>query len=266
MIRKLLLAVIPLTFYSCAHTIHYGNVQNVPAFKEADETQVSVGFGTQFSVSGLYATGAYSLNDYLGVIASSNYIFSEGGSQENQTDHKRNGFYGDLGFGFYKPMGSHFIFENYLGYGHGSISNNVNYVETMYEEDPPEEYEIPVHEFSKFKYHKIFNQTSITFFSNNDVFEASYSMRFSQLRYHYIDAQMFNSNTQMYDMGEFDDLLARPNYFIMESQFTTRYKFYNFKVEGYVGYALPVHENTNRFFNFNFGFRYIYTFPLFFKK
>lgn len=247
MIKKILLVSIIIALASCSHTVYMGNIQNIPVFKEEQELQVSTGIGTQVSISSIFVTGAYSINSYLGVIGSANYIFN-GNKEYKHT----NGFYGDLGIGFYKPIGNNFIFENYLGYGHGLLSNKLK-----------DNYD---YEYSKFKYHKFFNQSSISFFSEDNFFESSFSIRLSHVRYHYIDAEVFNNDTQMYDTGEFEDLLAHPNHFFVETQLTNRINFSNFKLEAYLGSTFPKEEFSNRFLNINLGLRYIYTIPLHSKK
>lgn len=101
-------------FSSCSTNMYVSNTVNVPLLKEKGEVKLNVDEND--------AQAAVAVTDHLGIIANGFYKKYEG---KDYFDHS--GKLGEIGFGYFTPLKSNWVFETYAGLGMGSVTKKVSY-------------------------------------------------------------------------------------------------------------------------------------------
>ncbi len=107
--------LIALIFISCA-PLYIPNVVNTPMVKEKKDLNASAHIGT----SGYDFQGAYAITNSIAVILNTSYLKSD---KDSLTDDYHKHLFLETGIGYYKPLGKHFLFDTYCGYGIGKINS-----------------------------------------------------------------------------------------------------------------------------------------------
>ncbi len=110
-----------LTFFisSCGPTYYVPNSQNVPLFTEKGQTHASVRMSGGLYQTGFELQGAHAITEDRAIMLNVHAINLENGG---------GGYFGEAGYGIFKPLGKNFVFETYGGLGYGSL-NNLYYTE-----------------------------------------------------------------------------------------------------------------------------------------
>jgi hypothetical protein len=211
---------ISLLFSNCSKTIYIVNQQNIPSFEKEKEFKASASLGMQGEVGiGGNLNMAYAIDNKFATIAGASFL-SEG------IFLKTNGFYSYLGIGYYKSLNRQFVFESYMGYGHGNIKNNA-YDNTRL--------------FNHISYHNFFNQSSITYKSSDNIFELAFSLRTNQV------LSRFNVLNE-YDLEVYKSIIYDPNSILLEPNLTFRVGFDIIKVEVFISRVIDIKYNNNSVF------------------
>lgn len=114
-VSNYILVVIMLSLAACSPKYYVPNTQNVPLLQAKGQTNLSLaGSGNQFEIQ-----GAHGVSDNIGVMFNGGY-FTGSGEEENG---KGSGVLGEIGVGYFTPIGEHFTFETYGLAGIGSVEN-----------------------------------------------------------------------------------------------------------------------------------------------
>lgn len=207
--KILSIPVLFLTLFSagCTHYYYVPDVQNVPLFKEKDESRVSILIGGGDESSCLEFQGAYALTGEIGIMAG--YMSANGGDKNLHNWAK--GHYFDGAVGYYKSLEHNFIFEFYGGFGAGSEYHEYNYDQSV--------------SSAELSFNKLFLQPSLGFTS--DLIDIAVSSRINYLSFNNIQNNIL-INSPGYE--EVVSLGAR-NYFFLEPAITVRTGWKNVKLQ-----------------------------------
>jgi hypothetical protein len=212
---------------SCSSSIYFLNPHNVSGFEKANEMGASAGIYVQEGAkTNAHLSLSYAVTDHFAVMGSMGYMSKNVLSLVS-------GSYSDIGFGYYKKLRYNIVFESYMGYGYGTL-NNYEFYE------------------SQAKYHKYFNQSSLTLKSNDHFFESVISLRTSGLR------------TNLYNLNEgelvyYDPIIKDPNSYLIEPSIALRYGFSDFKVEFFIIRSIDLTHKSKAVFSQNSaGISFVY--------
>ncbi|GEM_PF-1124024 len=112
--KALLLIFIVSLFFSCTSFIYYPNGINAPLLQEKDELQVNL------AIKGLGGDiqGAYAFSNHFSTQLNINMLDVFG--NEFGVAHNSGQYYGEAAIGYYASITPGFVFEAYLGTGHGT--------------------------------------------------------------------------------------------------------------------------------------------------
>ena len=221
-----------LLLMSCSPA-HVINPHNVPGFTQAKETKISGSFSAQDLIIGEagHINFAHSFTDKFAFI---------GGGSVAQTDWSKM-HYANIGLGYYRPLHKDMVFENYIGYGYGSVRDD----------------KARDHSFFYARYSSVFNQSSLTIRSNNEL-EVVLSWRLSNI-HHY----------NIIDYEGYHNQINNPNTFIIEPGFILRAGD-DLKFEAYLNFLNPISnkskENYGYFSREAVGLGLVYSFKPIDKK
>jgi hypothetical protein len=105
------LIVFLFAFTSCSHYYYIPPTQNIPLFTEKKEIRATASLGGGDEINTFDLQAAYAITNRFAVM--SNFMHGNGGSSSDGGK----GNYIDAGFGYYKPLEKHLIFEIYGGMG-----------------------------------------------------------------------------------------------------------------------------------------------------
>lgn len=115
-LSRYILVITALGLAACSPKYYVPNTQNVPLLRSAGQTNLSLaGSGNQFEIQ-----GAHAVSDNIGIMFNGGYF---AGSGEEENDGKGSGILGELGIGYFTPIGDNFTFETYGLAGLGSVEN-----------------------------------------------------------------------------------------------------------------------------------------------
>ncbi len=212
--------IITSLFLSSCSPVHVINPHNVPGFTQEKETRISGGISVQNYILGVGAhlNFAHSFTDKFAFIA---------GGSTVQTGWS-NIYYANIGLGYYKPLNTNMVFENYIGYGNGRSKD-----------DQTKEYRQ-----LKTRYASVFNQSSITIRSENSTLEGVFSLRLSKIHhYNIVDHYVYATN-------DTNALLKNPDTFLIEPSFILRAGANDLKFETYMNLLALVSNRNNE----NYGY------------
>jgi len=112
--KVLVLGVVSIFISSCGPTYYVPNSQNVPLFTEKGQTHASVRVSGGLYQTGFELQGAHAVSDKNAIMLNLHSMNLENGG---------GGFFGEAGYGLFRPLGKTFVFETYGGAGYGSINN-----------------------------------------------------------------------------------------------------------------------------------------------
>ena len=137
----------------------------------------------------------------------------------------------EAGVGFFKPIGKHFVFETYGGFGQGSVTNNSRIGR------------------STFKLSRYFIQPSIGF--TTPWFDIAASARFCELSYNQLDS----GKTISTDKTELDYITDNKTSLLFEPALTIRggWKYIKCQMQLGLSQNLTNPDFQQEVFNFNLG-------------
>lgn len=195
---------------SCAPDMYIPNMQNIPAFTDKNQFSFNYGF---LSPGGHDIQAAYSITDKFSLMCNSALYSNSGAKGTYKAPSKGSAI--EIGAGYYKPK-KNLIFENYLLFANGKISNGEgNFNGSI------------IQPFGNF-YSNLFrfsNQTSLSF--KNKTLEVSISNRFSLLKYYNISNEPYLFNEV--DMREY--ISSSPYFTFIEPAFTAKLGLKNIKLQ-----------------------------------
>ncbi len=147
--------------FACTHIYYHPNMHNVPMLREKGDIRANVALSQGNEVEATELQAAYAVKNNVGVML--NFI---GGQASGGRKNGRGGYL-EGGAGYFKPLGTHFVFESYGGFGAGSIANFRAYTE--------------VKPFFPIYFGKAFVQPSIGFHSK--IVDAAFSCRVGGVYY-----------------------------------------------------------------------------------
>ncbi len=109
-----LIGIVSVLASSCGPTYYVPNAQNVPLFTEQGQTHASVRISGGLYQTGFELQGAHAITEDRAVMLNVHAINLENGG---------GGYFGEAGYGLFRPLGKHFVFETYGGLGYGSLNN-----------------------------------------------------------------------------------------------------------------------------------------------
>jgi hypothetical protein len=209
-------SILAVFLSSCSHYYYVANVQNVPLFKEKNETQLSGSYGGGDESVSIDIQTAYSITDKIAVMA--NFMHATGGDQSYKNYGKGNYFEGAIGY--FKPVGQYGVFQIYGGLG--GCGQHHEYSSIYYNE-----YEGS----SDLSYIRYFVQPSIgiTF----KALDIAFSTRFCDVYYNKIENNVSGSYYHYNDLYS----LLYSNHFNLEPAFTIRGGWKNIKLQVQAEYA-----------------------------
>jgi hypothetical protein len=115
--------IVLVLFVSGCNPVFYAPTShNLPLFREKHEIHITATGISTDQADGFEGQAAYSITNHFGIIANGSYL-----SGENETKTRSgNGYLGEFGAGYFKPIGENFVFEIFTGGGTGKVSTTNN--------------------------------------------------------------------------------------------------------------------------------------------
>ncbi len=210
-------------------------------FKEKGEVAIDGKFSQGETFVGLEMHSAYALTDHFG--------FQVNGMIWGALDQTF-GALADFGLGYFTPVGEHFVFETYAGYGIGRVQP------TFYNLNTPSGGQYAI-ELEQFKYDRYFIQPAFGYTSKN--LDFIFSTRLNLIDYYgniplYVTPDTDYENLELKELDEF---------YTIDPAMTIRLGWRYFKFTAQAVYLIPLesqHRNFDEFFppfydrlNFNLG-------------
>ena len=191
-------------FTGCISLYYAPNSQNVPMFKEKNETEASLAFQFGTLTLGCDADFAYSVTNHLGLMVNYNHWGAKKRSLLPNSDIEyeisgKNDLI-EVGAGYYLPFQEKFVFEVYGGGGWGGVKN---------------EYESRLE--SKLNYNRYFIQPSCGYY--NKKVNLIFSLRLSGIDYNRIKYDPGIDESDKYDL---EYIIDYPFAMYLEPAFTFR--------------------------------------------
>ncbi len=198
------LPVLLLLFPGCISLYYAPNSQNVPMFKEKNETEASLAFQFGTLTVGCDADLAYSFTNHFGIMANYNHWSAKKRSMLPNSDAEFH-ISGksdliEMGAGYFLPFKDRFVFEAYGGGGWGGVKN---------------EYESQGE--SRLSYNRYFIQPSCSYY--NKKVSLAFSMRLSGIDYRRIT---FDPGIDFFDSYDLEYIIDNPFSLYLEPAFTFR--------------------------------------------
>lgn len=221
--------------FSACNVAYIPNRHNVPLMQEKKDASISI------STTNLQ--GAYAVTDNIAVMG--NVYFRENSWENNPDsnttlnyDYQANRLLGELGVGYYKPLGENAVFELYGGGGLGNIGFELKDSNPIYDRE------------YKANIQKLFIQPDIGF--KSQYFDFVFSTRFSLVNFHDVDTT--NYSISSLDSDNLYNLDKQP-FLFLEPALTLRfgYKFIKAYTQGIVATKLNPEQINYRSFGVNVG-------------
>jgi len=213
------LPILILFCTGCISLYYAPNSQNVPMFKEKNETEASLAFQIGTLTVGCDVDMAYSFTNHFGMIVNYNHWGAKKRSLLPNSDIEyeisgKNDLI-EVGAGFYLPFQGKFVFETYGGVGWGGVKN---------------EYESNLE--SKLNYNRYFIQPSCGYY--NKKVNLIFSLRFSGIDYNRIKYDPGIDESDKYDL---EYIIDYPLSFYIEPAITFRVGSEKFKWQVQIVYS-----------------------------
>lgn len=224
---------------SCTHRYYAPNGQNVTLFKEKGEVQIAAGPASGGESSGANIQAGYAATNHLGITA--NAYLARGENEDNGANG--NGFVMEAGAGYFNPIGEHFVFEAYGGFGGGNIYNG--YADNS---------------SSKVKFFRPYVQPAFGFTS--PYFDAAFAPRIAMLNY--LDIERNGTITDTKNVQDLNYIDANKTVFMFEPGITLRAGWKYIKVQAQYVWSVNINapalrqddHNISLGLFFNFAPRY----------
>ena len=215
------LFVLLVLITSCSHTYYVQTTQIVPLFKEKNETQATISYGTTDETNTIDIQAAHSFTNKFAM--TTNVMFVSGG---DDVDGGK-GQYFDVALGYFKPLSPHGVFEIYGGVG-GSNQKHQYAYEGGY---------------ADLSFKKVFIQPSIGL--TYSAFDIALTSGFSNINFDYINNQI-NPNTR--DFDNIEQIGKNRNYFLFEPSLTIRGGWRFVKLQGQLGLSQNLSSTSSYYF------------------
>lgn len=222
---KIILMCAFLCLLSACVTVYIPNSVNTPLLKEKKEYRVGINTGsTSFDIQ-----TAYSPFNHVSLMSNLSRISRDAKSE------KLNMFLGEFALGSYQSINDRLIFEEYIGYGNGSVNN--------FEKDTNNDDLLNLNDHVKGKYHKTFVQFNCGYLLKNA--EISIANRISYVDFY--DLSRPESHTNDKNNSLFHDVAG-----------TIKVGSEHFKVTGQLGLCSALNENVGNYERliFSMGIQY----------
>lgn len=213
--KTIIILFVCILVTGCGPVFYIPNTQNVPVMKSKDQFNLSLGLNTSESADGFEIQSAFGLTDKIAL--------QFNGVWNNYDDEyvKASGNLIEFGAGYYKNLGTDFIFETYglIGFG-GMKYKEENVYDSFYNSNSN-------YGNISASILRVGLQPSISYASK--YFTASLSSRIASLNYSNISGNYQSSDEEFY-FGT-DYLKANNSHWLFEPAFTIQGGFENLKIQ-----------------------------------